>query len=128
MRDFFAIQHITAAGRRIKASEDIHQRRFAAAAWSHDRYKLAALDFKGNTAQSVYFMLAHLVGFYEIMDGNHCRLHAIRFLPFHSANDHLGRTTTADPSNAERRSVIRRDRLRSERTSTARIIVARWQF
>src|SRR5262245_61212797 len=61
--NFFAVEHVTAARRRVEAADQVHQRALAAARWAHNRHELATLDAEGHTLQRIDLDIAHLVGF-----------------------------------------------------------------
>ena len=62
-----------AAGRTIDAAEQIEQRRFSAAARSHDRDRLSLLDAPVDAAQRMHFFRRHLV---HLADAAHGHIHA----------------------------------------------------
>jgi hypothetical protein len=57
LRHVLPFQQVLAAGRRIEASEDAHERRLARTCRSHDRDELAGLDRQRHAAQRVHHVL-----------------------------------------------------------------------
>jgi hypothetical protein len=68
-----AIELVAARTRCIKATEHVHERRFTAAAWSHDGKVFVAAYLQGHTAQRTHDFLAHDVVFGDILNVDHDR-------------------------------------------------------
>jgi hypothetical protein len=53
LADYLAIEDDVAAGRSIKATQQLKQRALAGAGWTHDGHELAALNLEGDAAQNL---------------------------------------------------------------------------
>ena len=67
-RHVLAFKKIVPARWLIQAANDIHGSRFARARRTHDRDKLAARNFHGNSVQGVYFKVAHVVDLVNVIE------------------------------------------------------------
>ena len=61
LTDVDAVQFVSAGSRRVQATDEIHQGRFARTGRAHDGHVFAAANFQGNLAQGVDGLRAHLV-------------------------------------------------------------------
>ena len=68
--NFGALEHVAAAGRLVQAAENIHERGLAAAAGSHDRDELAALDGDADSAQSMHASFTQIVILVDVLHAN----------------------------------------------------------
>src|SRR6266850_1138635 len=69
----FAAELVAAGTRCIEATEHVHERRFTAAAWSHDGQVFVAAYLQGHAAQRAHDFLAHDVIFGDILNVDHDR-------------------------------------------------------
>ncbi len=70
--DQLAVEPVLALGRRIEAADQVHQRRFAGARWTHDGDVLVVPDAEVDAAQGMDLLLrAHVVGAPEIFNDDH---------------------------------------------------------
>src|SRR5215467_6873952 len=66
--DVGAFEPIVARSRFIQASQDVHERRFAAAAGAHDGDELSSPDLEGYATQSMHPGFPHLVGLVQVLN------------------------------------------------------------
>ena len=77
MADFGAVQHVTAFGRGIQASEHVHEGRFTRTAWPHQREKFALGYVQVDMAQGINILIAYAVFLFYAPELDE-RLHAQR--------------------------------------------------
>ena len=70
LRDLNPFEQVATAGRLVEAAENIHEGGLAAAAGSHDRNELPALDLHADPAQRMHACFAQVIVFVDIVDLN----------------------------------------------------------
>src|SRR6266576_6363044 len=67
-RYVLAVKLVTSGSGGVEATKHVHERRFATAAWPHDRDVLVAVNLKRDPAQSPHDFFAHHVVLGDVLD------------------------------------------------------------
>src|SRR5437667_7992173 len=67
-RDVLAVKLVTSGSGGVEATKHVHERRFAAATWPHDRDVLVAMNLQRHPRQGMDNFLAHDVVLRDVLD------------------------------------------------------------
>ena len=71
--DALAVELVAAGSRRIETTKHVHQRRFTAAARSHDSDVFVAVNLQSDAAQRMNDFLAHHIVLRDVLNVDHDR-------------------------------------------------------